>query len=220
MSNSILTFLGRNTSFGGNNTSAFLVNDNRLILIDCGTSVFYTLKTNFDLSQFSAIDIIITHLHPDHAGSLGQLLMYLGYCLKIKANVVCICKNIRTFLDITGVDRGLYTLSHIPEVTFIPTEHVKHLDSYGFKLDINDSSLVYTGDTSTLQPFMQYLKKGINELYVDVSDIGGVHLKFSDCIDILAQIQQAGTKVYLMHLAADNEKYFSSSGLFDLAPLL
>lgn len=220
MSNSILKFLGRNSCFGGHNTSAFIEDHNRLILIDCGTSVFYTLTEKFDLSKYETIDIIITHLHPDHAGSLGQLLMYLGYHLDKKANVVCVCQNIQTFLDSSGVDRDLYTMNLIPEVTFILTEHVKHLDSYGFKLAINGSSLVYTGDTSTLEHFMPYIDSGIDELYVDVSKDGGVHLRFLDCAETLASIKMSGVKVYLMHLDYEHEDYFSKSGLFDLAPLV
>ena len=220
MSNSTLRFLGRNGGFRGNNTSAFLIDNNRLILIDCGFSVFHTLTETFDLTQFSTIDIIITHLHPDHAGSLGQLLMYLGYILKKKANVVCICQNIRSFLDISGVDRNLYTLEIIPEITFIQTKHVVHLDSYGFKLDINGVALIYTGDTSTLQPFMPYIESGIHELYVDTSATGDVHLKFSDCFETLKNIQKSGTKVFLMHIDYQHEDFFSNFGLFDLAPLI
>lgn len=218
MDNSILKFLGRSASFGLHNNSAYIENHNRLILIDCGLTVYSAVKEKFDLSKYEKIDIIITHLHPDHAGSLGQLLVYLGYILHKKANVVCNCTNIITYLDTIGIDHELYTINPIPEVTFIKTTHVSQLDSYGFKMNINNHSLIYTGDTSTLEPFENYIP-GTDELYVDVSKSGGVHLKIDDILNKLLSIQTLGTKVYLMHL--DDENYISDivNGLIDFAQI-
>ena len=78
------------------------------------------------------------------------------------------------------------------------------MDSYGFKLKINDKIIVYTGDTRILQPFIPYLQN-CNEFYVDVSKNGGVHIKFEDVIDDLKEIKKNNVKIFLMHL---DDKYY------------
>lgn len=87
---------------------------------------------------------------------------------------------------------------------FIKTEHVKELDAYGFKLNVEGHLIVYTGDTSTLKPFIPYLEK-CDEFYVDVSRNGGVHIKFEDVIDELKEIKKKNVKIFLMHL--DDKEY-------------
>ena len=77
MSNSILTFIGSDAGFGSNNNSAYVETENKLILIDCGMTVFNAIKRKFDFNKYAEIEIIITHLHNDHAGSLSQFIMYL-----------------------------------------------------------------------------------------------------------------------------------------------
>lgn len=85
--------------------------------------------------------------------------------------------------------------------------HVKELDAYGFKLDINNKTIVYTGDTNTLSPFLPYLSN-CDEFYVDVSKNGGVHLKFKDIIDTLDGLKCNNTKIFLMHI--DDKDYIKN----------
>lgn len=223
MSKSMLTFLGRSSGFGLKNTSAFIDLGNRLILIDCGITVFPMAIELFDFTKYDDIDIIITHLHPDHAGSLAQLIMYLGYVVHKHATVVTKCEEIRTFLDISGVDSALYTLKNDSisdlDLEFIPTKHVDQLDSYGFKLNVCGKTVVYTGDTRTLDPFIPYIGDA-DEFYVEASCTGGVHLKITDILSTLEGIQFCGTKVWLMHI--DDEAKMSElvDGQIDFAPLI
>ena len=216
MNNSTLKFLGSDAGFGNNNNSAYIEINNNLILIDCGITVFNTIKTKFDFKKYNQVEIIITHLHNDHAGSLSQFIMYLWFIYNIQVKVISACKNIKEFLRITGTPDESYILTNIDEnIQFIETEHVKELDCYGFKLSINNKTIIYTGDTKTLAPFLPYIKEA-DELYVDVSKNGGVHLKFEDIINDLQNIQCQGTKVYLMHI--DDKKYISEqcSGEFEI----
>ena len=74
--NSFFTFLGRDAGFGINNNSAYTIIDNNLILIDCGYTVFNIIKEKFIFSELNTINVLITHLHNDHAGSLSQLILY------------------------------------------------------------------------------------------------------------------------------------------------
>ncbi len=216
MSNSTLKFLGSDSGFGDNNNSAYIEIDNKLIIIDCGITVFNNLKKKFNFNKYKDIKVIITHLHNDHAGSLSQFILYLWHIFNKKAKVLSACKNIKEYLKITGTPDEAYTLVNIDtNIQFIETEHVKELDCYGFQLKINDKTILYTGDTKTLNPFLPYIKNS-NELYVDVSKNGGVHLKFDDIVQDLQKIKQNGTDVYLMHI--DDKEYIAkkSNGEFEI----
>ena len=76
MNKSTLTFLGSDSGFGDNNNSAYIEIDSKLIIIDCGITVFNILKNKFDFNKYREIEVIITHLHNDHAGSLSQFILY------------------------------------------------------------------------------------------------------------------------------------------------
>ena len=81
----LLKFIGTgsafNTKLGCN--SAYIIKNNSLILFDCGGDVFSKLKElNIIKDEFKNIYIFITHLHPDHIGSLGDLIYYNYFILK------------------------------------------------------------------------------------------------------------------------------------------
>ena len=205
----MLNFLGNDSGFGDKNNSAYLEIEEKLILIDCGFTVFNEIKNRFDFNKYSEIDIIITHLHNDHAGSLSQVILYLWYIFHKKTTVISKCEHIRTYLDITGTPQEAYELkSEIDDLEFIKTEHVNELDAYGFKAQFGNRRIIYTGDTATLEPFLPYLTSGC-EFYVDVSKFGGVHLKIEDVKDELKEIESRGIEVHLMHM--DDKEYINKT---------
>lgn len=166
------------------------------------------MKNNFDFNKYDDIEVIITHLHNDHAGALSQFILYMWFIYNKKVTVYSCCEKIQEYLDITGTTKEGYEIKPCsPNLKFIKTEHVKEIDSYGFKLNINGKTIVYTGDTSTLEPFIPYLDQ-CDEFYVDVSKYGGVHLKFEDAINDLKKIKEKGVSVFLMHI--DNKEYISN----------
>ena len=67
-----LEFLGIESSFNAeeDNTSAFFVEREEMFLIDCGETVYKSLIRNELLENVGTINIIITHTHDDHIGSL------------------------------------------------------------------------------------------------------------------------------------------------------
>lgn len=216
MNNSTLTFLGSDSGFGDNNNSAYIELENKLIIIDCGITVFNTLKRKFDFTKYNDIEIIITHLHNDHAGSLSQLILYLWYIYNIKAKVISACKNIKEYLRITGTPDEAYTLTNTgTNIQFIETEHVKEIDCYGFLLKVDNKTIIYTGDTKTLVPFLPYMDDA-DELYVDVSKNGGVHLKIDDIMQDLRNIKHNKTNVYLMHIDDRTYVYEKCNGEFEI----
>lgn len=206
-----ITFLGRDSGFGKKNTSAYAMVGKRLLLIDCGQTVMTQLQEKNLLEDISSIDVIITHMHGDHVGSLSQLALYSYFTLKTPVNIITECSNIDNFLTITGVSRYCQIPGFPKErytrnnnfVKFISTQHVgDELDCYGFSTKVNGTHIVYTGDTMTLKPFIEYLDEG-TQFFVDASVLGGVHLKLEDNMPILNELTKKGIDVNLMHL--DNE---------------
>ena len=206
----MLKFLGRGSGFSRENTSAFYEFDNSLLLIDCGYTVFNKCMEKLNFSKYDNIYIAITHLHPDHTGSLGQLILYLGYALSKTTTIVTKCEKIQDFLDISGVNREFYQISDGKEIgiTFIKTTHINLLDSYGFVFKNEGQTIIYTGDASSLNPFEKYLDIA-DELYVEVSKNGIVHIQIDEILPKLLEIQRKGTKIYLMHL--DDEIYIANA---------
>lgn len=164
-----LTFLGTDSGFGKNNTSAYKITsrDNKLILIDCGYTVFNKIKELGLLKMVTSVDVIVTHLHPDHAGSLAQLILYCYYETDIPVNITTKCKDIDKFLTIQGCE-GLYTREKSLSIEFIRTQHAEDIDSYGFYWVYEDTRIIYTGDTSNFDVFEPYLKEGVN-IFLDAS---------------------------------------------------
>ena len=199
-----LKFWGSDSGFGENNTSAYYEEGDRFVLIDCGFSVFNKLK-KLDFSRYNTIDIIITHLHNDHAGSLSQFILYLYFNYNKKVNVISNCEHIKEYLDITGTTKDIYTIKNsIPDLTFIKVPHAKELDAYGFKIKLNNKNIIYTGDTSSLEPFIPLLSD-VSEIYTDISKNGGVHLKLSDSLELLEKLKNQNIDIYLMHV--DDKEY-------------
>lgn len=190
-----LTFLGTDSGFGQKNNSAFIENEECFTLIDCGFSIFTTIINRFDFKKYKTINVIITHLHNDHAGSLSQFILYLWFVCNKKANIISNCKRIKEYLDITGTPQDSYNLmKEMTNIEFIKTEHVDYIDSYGFKININGRKILYTGDTNTLKPFMNFLND-INEFYIDVSKYGGAHLKIDEIIENLKLISSKNINI-------------------------
>ena len=201
----LLKFLGSDAGFGEKNNSAYFEKDKEFYLIDCGFTVFQELRKRIDFSKYEKINIIITHLHNDHAGSLSQVILLAWFVYNKKVTVISHCENIEKYLEITGTTKEAYEVeSELDNLKFIKTQHVKELDCYGFEWKINGKKIVYTGDTATLEPFIKYLKNA-DELYTDISKNGGVHLKFEDSYEQFKKIKQNGTKIILMHI--DDKKY-------------
>ncbi|MBQ3947253.1 MAG: MBL fold metallo-hydrolase, partial [Ruminococcus sp.] len=66
----LLLFLGRGSAFADENNSAFFVEDNDLVLIDCPATSYHKVK-KMNLEQYDNIYILITHTHGDHSGGVG-----------------------------------------------------------------------------------------------------------------------------------------------------
>lgn len=203
-----LNFLGSDAGYGKENNSAYIEVEDKLVLIDCGYTVFGKIQEKFNLNKYNEIEVIVTHLHNDHAGSLSQLILYVYFEFGKRTKVVSGCEHINEYLKYCGTPEEAYELVRgTDNTTMIKTEHTPLLDAYGFNMIINGKNIIYTGDTKILTPFIPYLSEA-DELYIDVSKNGGPHLKIEDIMQHLVDIKNTGTDVYLMHI--DDKEYMKN----------
>ncbi len=213
----VLNFIGTGTAFSKENinNSAFYKTRDKLILFDCGETIFHEiLNKNIIDESIKVIDIIITHFHSDHVGSLGSLVLY---CQKNKKEVNIIFPDKEmpvNLLTLFGVNKDLYTIKTPIEVkdyylkeykqlhgyTDINNQIVK-IPSYGYHFINDNDNLFYSGDSSIIpdEIIKMFKEKDIYYLYQDVSDDGNkTHLQVNELINLIEPNYRK--RVMCMHL--------------------
>lgn len=190
----MLTFIGTGGAFATDlhNCSAYYKEKGNLILIDCGESIFeQILKLNL-LDDIKKIDIIITHFHSDHVGSLGTLLFY---CDKIgikNVNVIYPNQNkLNLLIKLFGVERcNFKTLNPCDCKDFYikeyPQEHYS-MEAFGYLIKTNGKIIYYSGDTKSVPKevlnllledkidyFYQDLRKDLNDYHICIEEISNM----------------------------------------------
>ena len=219
-----LIFLGRGAAINpkeGNN-SAYFVENNQLFLIDCGESIFERLIESELLKNVESINLMITHTHSDHVGSLGSLIMYYFYTFHKPLNIVLPknakhLPNIEKILSGFGCTKPMY--NYVDEKSFdnkyetfenfryVETNHCDELDCYGILFNTKNGIVYYSGDTREINTIKALIasKQPIDKLYIDTTTAnfpGNVHLY----IGILQESIPENLKkhVYCMHLNNDD----------------
>lgn len=207
-----LNFFGNGSGFSDEHTSAYFKYDKEFVIIDCPVSTFQKIK-HFNLDDVDNFSVLITHTHGDHIGGLGLFVQYAFFTLKKPVVIIApsdsVANDISTVLTIEGNEASWYrliTTSDLKCKTWfkdcILTKHSPQLEGkcFGYCLNIDNTNIVYAGDTSTLEPFMKYLVDN-SVLYVDTSVYYGmIHLKLEDALNDFIDLNKRGIKVYLMHL--------------------
>ena len=213
-----LGFLGIGSAFNTElgNTSAFLKKNNSVILIDCGGTIFHRLQELSLLDGVEKLYIVITHTHPDHVGSLGEVIFYSYYILKHKLNIFFPNKElIEEFLNSIGVTSEMYNLNSLAvvdfndlqlgkvSIEFLPGTHVDTIPSFGFIMKQNGRVFYYSGDANNLNTnILDKLKNGqIYRIFQDTCGLdyeGNSHLSLKKLCEIVPK--EFRSKVYCMHL--------------------
>lgn len=145
----------------GNNSWYFIEKD-KVFMIDCGSTVFNTFREK-GLDEYKEINIIITHMHTDHVGSLGTLIEWMYYVKGVKINILShntLRRDLLDYLLISGIEEAMFTLDVTPygklyinkdtiEVVFEEVKHVPQIKTYSITLIRNNTEMIiYSGDTT------------------------------------------------------------------------
>lgn len=209
-----LKFFGRGSAFNCNNhTSAYFTTaDNDFVIIDCSITTLEKVQ-HLDLTPYKNIYVLITHIHGDHVGGLDLFVQYAYFALNRTITIVAPCDIVRdellTILKIKARNTSWFELITTDELLgkewfkkSILTLHTPLLNNecFGYNLIVDGQNIIYTGDTTTIVPFLPYLTEG-SILYVDTSVYNNpVHLSLEAALDDFLVLNKKGVKVFLMHL--------------------
>jgi Cft2 family RNA processing exonuclease len=222
-----LKFLGRGSAFNvkEGNTSAFIKEENRLVLIDCGSNIFDRIIKSNILDGVEQLLVMITHTHPDHIGSIGDLILY---CHHIKNIIPVIYINrfaghdFDKYMGYQNVDSKMYniidennslcnmilSIFKIYDFENIYTDHVRKYTEYtcekqsyssAFKFKYNDKTILYTGDTNKLPDGY----KNSDEIYVDCTSLDYVNNPHYYISKLYLACNGFLDKIYCMHFDSD-----------------
>ncbi|MGP7817673.1 MBL fold metallo-hydrolase [Niallia sp. 01092] len=218
----MLHFIGCGSAFNtqlGNN-AAFIKKGNSLFLIDCGSSTFERFQRSGLLKGVEQVYILLTHTHPDHVGSLGDLIFFGYYVMGNLAepSVTVLAPNklkIQHLLKGMGVEENIYTF--IPfekngrircndfhlQYEAVSVTHVKELSCFGYIIHFENKTIYYSGDANSIPPeILDRLHDGeFDFFYQDTCKAdykGNVHLSLRKLNELVTQ--EFRDKVYCMHL--------------------
>ncbi|WP_310602193.1 MBL fold metallo-hydrolase [Anaerosporobacter sp.] len=227
----MLTFLGTGGAFNTErgNTSAYFELGTELFIIDAGEDVFAKLVKKNLFQGKTRVNIFVTHLHSDHAGSLGTLIAYLFIkVFNLDRSKVCVyfpSEAITEFLALQGIKQDMYTFfinrwdelyvdgyEKQPEYVFEPTRHTDELNRnnetncYGIEFSLkSDFGFFYSGDTCE---FNQKLMNtyAFDYIYHEVTSTEGatVHFQYNELLALTKDMPaDQKKKITLMHLDSD-----------------
>lgn len=191
------------------------------MLFDCGGDVFGRLKHMKILSKdIKSITVFITHLHPDHVGSLGDLIYYSHFIAKLneKIKVVSIDQGLVTLLTLMGVKADFYNVQIIEpnkshsiadedfgSITYeaVEVKHYPDMRSCGYIVNVDNTTLYYSGDGCEMPKIVvdKLISGEIDEIYQDTCDLeytGNPHFPINKLVEVIPTEHRR--KVFCMHL--------------------
>lgn len=232
-----LKFLGIGSAFQSSlyNNCAYVKEEDKLFLIDCGETGFEQLKRQADFSEVSDIYVVFTHTHSDHIAGLGQLVDYCEQNLGKKLNIIVptgkedtLKEDIVTLLDIfeipldkcnflsTGEVNGQFKA--FQTVEFLPTFHAPELEGKCYSLIFNTEmgKVLYTSDSVDTKYIQELVNTDFASIYADVTLSTTVHLSLNTLKEIVPE--HLRNKVYCMHFDHPNTIEKAREEHFQIAP--
>lgn len=175
-------------NFAAEDNTSFVMDADRRYLVDCPKNY----KAIPELESIN--DIILTHLHPDHYGDLGTLILFKNEFYKQKINIYTtkeIYEGLKQVLDATinyRIELETLKIHKLPiehylnfveltfdepvkigELEFILRKNIHSAPTFGFTASHNGKKLFYSSDTRYDPKHIKNLfEKGIiTEEYLD-----------------------------------------------------
>ena len=214
-----LTFLGRGAAFNPleGNTAAYWLEGRRLLLLDCGETVFRELMRLRLLDEAEETCIAVSHLHSDHSGSLGSTVLYCAEKRGRPARIICPADDgrfrteIAQLLGLFGAKPGTYSFVPETEVTgfegfsairYVPCLHAPGMNCYSIAMETPAGGVFYTADTATDDGIRDFMRThpGFEAIYAETVNAprNPVHLPLAALAEAVpADLRQ---RVHIMHL--------------------
>lgn len=201
----LLKFLGNGDASNtlSDNTAAIIDDDRTLLLIDCGFTTYRNLTETNDrkyfrrltTSHYEEVIIAITHLHPDHAGSLAHMIFFLYYgCGIIPKIIYPEEKDMMTFLNLQGCVHGLmydFYSEENPKYVFTPIKvrHSEFINTWSYDIEIPhlNRKIYYGSDTCNstgLRNRLDYIIDNDLKMYDEIYHEAIVHEHYDAHISI------------------------------------
>lgn len=214
-----LSFIGNGDFFNDlyGNTSACIKEDNHLLLIDCGPQTFNHIQTYESMKNIYSLDVLITHMHPDHVGGLGNLIMYMYYKNDVVTNIFHVNDSIAILLSLMGVKKDMYALHtdskfKINEynIEVVKQSHVNEISSYGYLISKDKRKEFYSGDTNRINNNIlnMFFNYEIDLIYQDVCSYDyerNPHLSLKKLLNIIPKEDRK--RIVPMHLDIELSYY-------------
>lgn len=227
-----LHFLGIGAAYNpvwGSN-SAFFTAEDQLYLLDCGETTFQHIVMRPELAACAEANILITHLHTDHIGSLGSFISYCSCVLKKRVLIASPDAMLPRLLSLMGISDDYYIFQQdfskpMPGgiiVTPVRVVHAPDMACYGYYLTDSRETIYYSGDSSTLlQTTLEKLAGGdLARIYQETTFECGSHPAHCT-LEQLCNIvpMPLREKIICMHLDSDFRIAIRHAG-FDVAAII
>lgn len=159
------------------NNSAFIKEKDYLFLIDCGITVFDSAKKFDLLKEIKHVYVIVTHVHPDHIGSLHRLVKS-NYESNIKTTIIYPLEDLKQILAKNNIAPSMYNYISPDEFDMFviqkyETIHISGKPAFGYIIVKNNETIFYSGDTSVIQQdiLSKILDEKIDIAYIDTCSL-------------------------------------------------
>lgn len=218
-----LQFLGFGAAFYPQfgNTAAWFLHGRDFYLLDCGEDVFHKVYQLEEYKASHSVSVLITHMHTDHVGSLGDLIAYTWFKQNRRVRVYYPDRRLTEYLELSGIHKDIYDFfDEMPqekglEISPVPVFHDPCMGCFGYRIKDEDEAVYYSGDSRlvSLELVDELVRGELDRLYLDTAKYGD---RDSGHGNFEALKERIGIKwrnrVVCMHLDCDFSREIEEAG--------